>query len=69
MYTGSYINAIHVFIVAPLLMFIGWYAKNTPRAAYEILLMITFGMIGWHTLNLTRMLDLYSETAMKLSEL
>ena len=68
-YTGSYINAIHVLLIAPLLMFIGWYQQNTPRAAYEILLMIIFAMIGWHTLNLVRLLDLHSETAVKLSEL
>ena len=69
MYTGSYINAIHVLLIAPLLMFIGWHQKNTPRSAYEILLMIVFAMIGWHTLNLVRLLDLHSETAEKLSDL
>ena len=69
LYTGSYINIIHVCLIAPLLLYIGWYAKNTPRSAYEMLLMVTFAMIGWHTLNLVRLLELHSETARKLSEL
>ena len=67
--TGSYINAIHLLIIAPVLIAIGWKARNTPRSLYEILLMIVFAMIGWHTLNLVRLIDLHSETAMSLAEL
>jgi len=69
MSTGSYINLIHVAVIAPILIAIGWKARNSPRALYEVLLMITFAMIGWHTLNLVRMLQLHSETAMSLAEL
>ena len=67
--TGSYINIIHVVIIAPLLITIGWKGRNTPRAFYEILLMVVFAMIGWHTLNLVRLMELHSETAIHLSEL
>ena len=59
--SGSYINAIHLCIIAPVLMAIGYKAQQTPRSLYEILLMITFAMIGWHTLNMVRLLDLHSE--------
>ena len=69
MKTGSYINIIHILIIAPVLIAIGWKARNTPRSLYEILLMITFALIGWHTLNLVRMTELHSETATSLAEL
>lgn len=67
--SGSYINIIHVLIIAPVLIAIGWKARNTPRSLYEILLMITFALIGWHTLNLVRLTELHSETATSLAEL
>jgi len=37
--TYTWINAIHVFLVAPLLLYIGYHKKETPRFAYELLLM------------------------------
>jgi hypothetical protein len=67
--SGSYINIIHILIIAPVLIAIGWKARNTPRSLYEILLMITFALIGWHTLNLVRLTELHSETATSLAEL
>jgi hypothetical protein len=67
--SGSYINAIHVFLIAPLLIAIGWKARNSPRALYEMLLMVTFALIGWHTLNLVRLMELHSETAIAWTEL
>ena len=67
--TGSYINLIHIGIIGPILVAIGWKARDSPRALYEILLMVTFALIGWHTLNLIRLLDLHSETAKDISEL
>lgn len=69
LHSGSYINMIHIIIVAPVLIAIGWKARNTPRSLYEILLMITFALIGWHTLNLVRLTELHSETATSLAEL
>jgi hypothetical protein len=68
-YTGSYINLIHILIVAPLFIFIGYRGRDSTRSAYEMLLMVTFAMVGWHTLNLIRSLELHSETAMKLQDL
>ena len=68
-HTKSYINLIHILVIAPVLIAIGWKARNTPRALYEILLMITFSLIGWHTLHLVRLMELHSETAISWSEL
>jgi len=62
MHTGSYINLIHMLVVAPVLIGIGYQARNTPRSLYEILLLAVFAMIGWHTMNLIRMLNMRPET-------
>jgi hypothetical protein len=67
--TGSYINLIHVAIIAPILIALGWKARNSPRSLYEVLLMIVFAMIGWHSLNLIRTIDLHSESATSYAEL
>lgn len=53
----AYINAIHV-LFAPLLLYIGWHQQDTPRAAYEILLMLTFAALGYHTFSLVRILQI-----------
>lgn len=46
---GSYwINLIHIFIVAPLLIYIGYNKQNTARKFYELLLMLGFAALGYH---------------------
>jgi hypothetical protein len=53
--TGSpalWINLIHVFYVAPLLIYIGYREKDTPRYAYELLALIGFAALGYHTYSL-----------------
>jgi CDP-diglyceride synthetase len=55
-----YINLIHVFLFAPLLIYIGYNAKKTPRSAYEMLGLITFSALGYHIYNmivLTQIVD------------
>ena len=47
-----WINLIHVVGVAPLLIWIGYYGKKTERPAYEILLIVGFGALGYHLKNL-----------------
>lgn len=43
-----WINIIHMFFVAPLLMFIGYNGKDTPRYAYELLALLSFAALGYH---------------------
>lgn len=43
-----WMNLIHVFLVAPLLLWIGYYAKRTERPAYDMLLLSAFGALGFH---------------------
>ena len=43
-----WINLIHAFLFAPLLLWIGYNGKKTGRPAYELLLMIAFAALGYH---------------------
>lgn len=45
---GIWVNLIHVFIVGPLLIFIGYYGVETSRKYFELLLMLGFASIGYH---------------------
>lgn len=47
-----WINVIHVLLVAPLLIYIGYTGKNTPRPAYELLAMAGFAALGYHLYSL-----------------
>lgn len=41
-------NYIHIFLVGPLLIYIGYNNKTTKRFYYELLLMLGFAAIGYH---------------------
>jgi hypothetical protein len=59
--SAAWVNAIHLLIVAPLLLYIGYDKKETPRSAYELLLMLGFAAGGYHLYSMVKMLDLYPE--------
>jgi hypothetical protein len=44
----AWVNYIHIFIVGPLLIYIGLYQDKTPRKFFEILLMLAFASFGYH---------------------
>ena len=50
--SGLWINLIHMLFVAPLLIYIGYREKDTPRYAYELLALIAFAALGYHTYHL-----------------
>jgi hypothetical protein len=52
-----YVNLIHLLIVGPLLIYIGAKGKDTPRYAYELLLMIAFAAGGYHLYNLVQQMN------------
>jgi hypothetical protein len=62
-YSGSslWVSALHVFLVAPLLAYIGYHGKDTPRSAYELLLMAGFGAGGYHLFQLVKSLEAWPE--------
>ena len=45
---NPWVNYIHILLVGPLLMYIGYNATNTPRYAFELLLMLGMASIGYH---------------------
>jgi len=59
--TYSWVNAIHVLLIAPLLMYIGYHGSETPRFAYELLLMAAFAAAGYHLFSLVRYVETFSE--------
>jgi ABC-type uncharacterized transport system YnjBCD permease subunit len=57
----AWVNALHVAIVAPLLLFIGYHKKESPRFAYELLLMLGFAAGGYHMFSVVKQLDAHPE--------
>ena len=45
---GYWVNLIHIFLVGPLLVYIGYNREKTPRLYFELLLMLGFAAIGYH---------------------
>jgi threonine/homoserine/homoserine lactone efflux protein len=43
-----WVNAIHAFAIAPLLIYIGSKGYDTPRWAFELLAMAGFAALGYH---------------------
>jgi len=46
---NPWVNLIHVILIAPLLVYIGWQGEETPRFAFELLLLLGFAVIGYHS--------------------
>ena len=47
-----WVNIIHILFVAPLMIYIGKNAYDTPRWAFELLAMLSFSAVGYHLYNL-----------------
>lgn len=43
-----WVNLIHILIVGPVLVYIGYNGEKTSRKFFEILLMLGFAAIGYH---------------------
>ena len=43
-----WVNLIHILIIGPLLVLIGYYREKTKRLYFELLLMLGFASIGYH---------------------
>ena len=57
----AWVNAIHILAVAPLLLYIGYHKKDTPRWAYEVVLMLGFAALGYLLFSLVRMMEAHPE--------
>jgi len=60
-----WVNVMHVILVAPVLLWIGYNGKKTERPAYEILLMLAFAALGHHMYKLI----VVAQTYVKPSEI
>lgn len=49
--TLPWVNFIHFFYIGPLLVYIGYKQDKTERYFYEILLIMGFGALGYHSYN------------------
>ncbi len=58
----AWVNMLHIVAIAPLLLYIGFNKKNTPRFAYELLLMLAFAATGYHLFSIIRYLDTFHES-------
>jgi hypothetical protein len=54
---GYWVNLIHIFIIGPVLIYIGYNREKTARLWYEILLMLGFAAIGYHSYYLVKSLQ------------
>lgn len=45
---NPWVNYIHIFLVGPLLIYIGLNREKTQRLYFELLLMLGFASIGYH---------------------
>ena len=59
--SSAWINAIHIIVVAPLLIYIGLEKEKTARAAYEIAIMVGFATLGYHLYSLVHQLHVISD--------
>jgi hypothetical protein len=44
----AWVNYIHIFLIGPLLLYIGFHRENTSRKYFELLLMLAFASFGYH---------------------
>ena len=46
--TSVWMNLLHVLLVGPLLLYIGYQGVKTSRKFFEVLLMLGFASLGYH---------------------
>jgi len=44
----TWVNYIHILLIGPLLLYIGFQRENTSRKYFELLLMLAFASFGYH---------------------
>jgi hypothetical protein len=59
--TLVWVHVLHVLVVGPLLCYIGWHGRDTPRWAYEVILLLGFGAGGYHLFHLVKGLEAYPD--------
>lgn len=52
-----WVSLVHALLVGPLILYIGMQKKDTPRSAYEMLLLVAFAALGYHLYELVMYYD------------
>jgi hypothetical protein len=55
---NSWINLIHILIVAPLLIYTGYNAEKTYRGVYDAFIMVGFAAGGYHLYNMINSMNI-----------
>ena len=50
----DWIYALHILVILPLLFYIGYNCNNTLRKYFELLLVVAFAALGYHSFNLVK---------------
>ncbi len=50
----AWANYIHIFLVAPLLVLIGFYGKETSYVFFQYCLMLAFASFGYHAYSIAK---------------
>jgi hypothetical protein len=56
----AWVHILHVAIVAPVLLLLGWRGRDAPRWLYEVVLLLGFGAGGYHLFQLVRGLEAFA---------
>ena len=51
---SAWVNWIHIFLVAPLLILVGYLKKDAAQRYFEMLMMLGFAATGYHAFYLIR---------------
>ena len=51
---SAWVNWIHIFLVAPLLLILAYLKKDAARRYFEMLLILAFAALGYHAFYLIR---------------
>jgi len=55
--SSLWVNLFHIFLIAPLLLYVGYGKKETIRGAFEMVLMLAFAAFGYNVYSLTVMFN------------
>lgn len=53
---SAWVNWIHIFLIAPLLLLVGYLGKDAERRYFEMMLLLGFAAVGYHGLYAVRTL-------------
>ncbi len=55
--SGLWISLIHLLLLSPLLLWVGYLSKKTERPFYELFLIAGFGALGYNIKNIVVSID------------